>query len=167
VAKSVEHWVAGLLVRGGRFCGRYGILGQLHQVSQRGSFCFLVKRVDKVIEKEEQHIQRLQIDAISERKQSLVTDMVAKQEKVTELQQGRVIPLNALFVVRLWHRKPDQLAARCATLKNAFIAMGGQWFTTQLLLRTRVNFSIKPGPGGPLAPIGASICRAKIPTWQI
>jgi hypothetical protein len=47
------------------------------------------KRVDKVIEKEEQHIQRLQIDAISERKQSLVTDMVAKQEKVTELQQGQ------------------------------------------------------------------------------
>ena len=83
------------------------------------------KRVDKVIEKEEQHIQRLQIDAISERKQSLVTDMVAKQEKVTELQQGKVIPLNALFVVRLWHRKPEQLAARCASLKNAFISMGG------------------------------------------
>ena len=83
------------------------------------------KRVDKVIEKEEQTIQRLQIDAISERKQSLVTDMVAKQEKVTELQQGKVIPLNALFVVRLWHRKPDQLAARCASLKNAFISMGG------------------------------------------
>jgi hypothetical protein len=55
--------------------------------------------VDKVIEKEEQHIQRLQIDATSERKQSLVTDMVAKQEKVTELQQGRVIPL-MLF---LWY----------------------------------------------------------------
>jgi hypothetical protein len=83
------------------------------------------KRVDKVIEKEERTIQRLQIDAISERKQSLVTDMVAKQEKVTELQQGKVIPLNALLVVRLWHRKPDQLAARCASLKNAFISMGG------------------------------------------
>jgi hypothetical protein len=83
------------------------------------------KRVDKVIEQEEKHIQRLQIDAVSERKQSLVTDMVAKQEKVTELQQGKVIPLNALFVVRLWHRKPDQLAARCASLKNAFISMGG------------------------------------------
>ena len=52
------------------------------------------KRVDKVIEREEQHIQRLQIDSISERKQSLVTDMLAKQEKVTELQQGKVIPLN-------------------------------------------------------------------------
>jgi type IV secretion system protein TrbE len=83
------------------------------------------KRVDKVIEQEEKHIQRLQIDAVSERKQSLVTDMVAKQEKVTELQQGKVIPLNALFVVRLWHRKPDQLAARYASLKNAFISMGG------------------------------------------
>ena len=83
------------------------------------------KRVDKVIEKEEQYIQRLQIGAISERKQSLVTDMVAKQEKVTELQQGKVIPLNALFVVRLWHRKPDQLAARFASLKIAFISMGG------------------------------------------
>ncbi|MBV9129461.1 MAG: hypothetical protein JO298_03620 [Verrucomicrobia bacterium] len=83
------------------------------------------KRVEKVIQKEEQHIQRLQIDAISERKQSLVTDMVAKQEKVSELQQGKVIPLNALFVVRLWHRKPDQLAVRCASVKNAFISMGG------------------------------------------
>jgi type IV secretion system protein TrbE len=83
------------------------------------------KRVDKVIEKEEQYIQRLQIDAISERKQSLVTDMVAKQDKVTELQQGKVIPLNALLVVRLWHRKADQLAARCASVKNAFISMGG------------------------------------------
>jgi hypothetical protein len=56
--------------------------------------------VDKVIEREEQYIQRLQIDALSERKQSLITDMVAKQEKVTELQQGKVMPLNALFVVR-------------------------------------------------------------------
>ena len=83
------------------------------------------KRVDKVIEKEEQYIQRLQIDAISERKQSLVTDLVAKQEKVTELQLGKVIPLNCLFVVRLWHRNADQLAARCASLKNAFISMGG------------------------------------------
>jgi hypothetical protein len=51
--------------------------------------------------------------------------MVAKQEKVTELQQGKVIPLNCLFVVRLWHRNTDQLAARCASLKNAFISMGG------------------------------------------
>ncbi|MEY2614708.1 MAG: type secretion system protein TrbE, partial [Verrucomicrobiota bacterium] len=83
------------------------------------------KRVDKVIEKEEQHIQRLQIDAVSERKQSLVTDLVAKQEKVTELQQGKVIPLNALFIIRLWHRQAEQLAARCASLKNAFISMGG------------------------------------------
>ena len=81
--------------------------------------------VDKVIEREEQHIQRLQIDAFSERKQSLVTDMVAKQEKVTELQQGKVIPLNCLFAVRLWHRNADQLAARCASVKNAFISMGG------------------------------------------
>ena len=83
------------------------------------------KSVDKVIEREEQHIQRLQIDSISERKQSLVTDMLARQEKVTELQQGKVIPLNCLFAVRLWHRNTDQLAARCASLKNALISMGG------------------------------------------
>jgi hypothetical protein len=83
------------------------------------------KRIDKVIEKEEQNIQRLQIDAVSERKQSLVTDMSAKQEKVTELQQGKVIPLDCLFVVRLWNRNPDVLATRCASVKNAFIAMGG------------------------------------------
>ena len=83
------------------------------------------KRVDKVIEKEEAHIQRLQIDALSERKQSLVTDLVAKQEKVNELQQGKVIPLTTLYVVRIWHRDPDILAARAASLKNAFISMGG------------------------------------------
>jgi hypothetical protein len=35
------------------------------------------------------YIQRLQIDAISGLKQSLVTDMVAKQDKVTELQQAK------------------------------------------------------------------------------
>jgi hypothetical protein len=83
------------------------------------------KRVEKVIEKEEEHIQRLQIDALSERKQSLVTDLVAKQEKVNELQQGKVIPLTSLYVVRIWHRDPDILAARAASLKNAFISMGG------------------------------------------
>jgi hypothetical protein len=83
------------------------------------------KRVDKVIEREEQHIQRLQIDALSERKQSLVTDLAAKQEKVNELQQGKVIPLTCLYVVRIWHRDPDMLAARAASLKNAFISMGG------------------------------------------
>jgi type IV secretion system protein TrbE len=83
------------------------------------------KRVDKVIEKEEENIQRLQIDAFSERKQSLVTDMVAKQEKVAELQLGKVIPLNALLVIRLWHRRPEQLAAISAALKNACISMGG------------------------------------------
>jgi hypothetical protein len=83
------------------------------------------KRVDKVIEREEEHIQRLQIDALSERKQSLLTDLVAKQEKVNELQQGKVIPLTSLYVVRTWHRDPDILAARAASLKNAFISMGG------------------------------------------
>src|SRR6202023_3089207 len=83
------------------------------------------KRVDKIIEKEEQTIQRLQMDAISERKQSLVTDLVAKQEKVNELQQGKVIPLTSLYVVRIWHRDQDTLAARAASLKNAFISMGG------------------------------------------
>jgi hypothetical protein len=54
--------------------------------------CAYPKRVDKVIEQEERHIQRLQIDAVSERKHSLVTDMAAKQDKVHELQQGKVIP---------------------------------------------------------------------------
>jgi hypothetical protein len=83
------------------------------------------KRIDKVIESEERNIQRLQIDAMSERKQSLATDMAAKQDKVNELQQGRVIPLDCLYVVRLWHRDPELLAARCASLKNAFISMGG------------------------------------------
>ena len=78
-----------------------------------------------MIEKEEEHIQRLEIDALSERKQSLVTDLVAKQEKVNELQQGKVIPLTTLYVVRIWHRDPDILAARAASLKNAFISMGG------------------------------------------
>jgi hypothetical protein len=83
------------------------------------------KAVDKVIEREERHIQRLQIDAISERKQSLATDLEAKQDKVTELQQGRVIPLDCLYIVRLWHRSADVLSARSASLRNAFTAMGG------------------------------------------
>jgi hypothetical protein len=83
------------------------------------------KGVDKVIEREEEHIRRLQIDAVSERKQSLVADLVAKQEKVNELQQGKVIPLTSLYVVRIWHRDQDTLAARAASLKNAFISMGG------------------------------------------
>jgi hypothetical protein len=83
------------------------------------------KAIDKVIEREERYIQRLQIDAASERKQSLVTDLEAKQEKVTELQQGRVIPLDCLYVVRLWHRSADVLSARSASLRNAFTAMGG------------------------------------------
>jgi hypothetical protein len=46
------------------------------------------KRVDKVIEKEEQTIQRLQIDAISERKQSLVTDMVDSTQKLRAFPLG-------------------------------------------------------------------------------
>ncbi|MBV9488349.1 MAG: hypothetical protein JO069_01320, partial [Verrucomicrobia bacterium] len=83
------------------------------------------KSLEKVIDAEEKSIQRLQIDAISERKQSLVADLSAKQEKVTELQQGKVIPLDCLYVVRLWHRNADALASRCATLRNAFTAMGG------------------------------------------
>jgi type IV secretion system protein TrbE len=83
------------------------------------------KRIDQVIEREERNIQRLEIDALSERKQSLATDMAAKQDKVNELQQGRVIPLECLYVVRLWHRNPEVLAARCASLKNAFTSMGG------------------------------------------
>ncbi len=83
------------------------------------------KAIDRVIEREEGHIQRLQIDAASERKQSLVADLIAKQEKVHEIQQGKVIPLDCLYVVRLWHQNPDALAARCVAMRNAFIAMGG------------------------------------------
>ena len=37
----------------------------------------------------------------------------------------KVIPLTSLYVVRIWHRDPDILAARAASLKNAFISMGG------------------------------------------
>jgi len=48
------------------------------------------KRVDRVIEREEQHIQRLQIDALTERKQSLVTDLAAKQEKVKNSSRAKV-----------------------------------------------------------------------------
>jgi hypothetical protein len=61
----------------------------------------------------------------AERKQSLATDMAAKQDKVNELQQGRIIPLDCLYIVRLWQRDPELLAARCASLKNAFVSMGG------------------------------------------
>jgi hypothetical protein len=56
---------------------------------------------------------------------SASSSLAAKQDKVNELQQGRVIPLDCLYVVRLWHRDPELLAARCASLKNAFISMGG------------------------------------------
>jgi type IV secretion system protein TrbE len=83
------------------------------------------RQIQKVIDREEAHIQRLQIDAASERKQSLLTDLEAKQEKVNEIQQGKVIPLDCLYVVRLWHRDADTLAARCAALRNACVAMGG------------------------------------------
>ncbi len=83
------------------------------------------KAIDRVIDREEGHIQRLQVDAASERKQSLIADLVAKQEKVNEIQQGKVIPLDCLYVVRLWHRNPDALASRCVGLRNAFVAMGG------------------------------------------
>jgi hypothetical protein len=38
--------------------------------------------------------------------------MAAKQDKVHELQQGKVIPLDCLYVVRLWSRNPDILATR-------------------------------------------------------
>jgi hypothetical protein len=51
--------------------------------------------------------------------------MAAKQDKVNELQQGRIIPLDCLYIVRLWQRDPELLAARCASLKNAFVSMGG------------------------------------------
>jgi len=54
-----------------------------------------------------------------------VTDLAARQEKVNELQQGKVIPLTSLYLVRVWNRDPDILAARVASLKNAFISMGG------------------------------------------
>src|SRR5260370_16882091 len=83
------------------------------------------KRIDKVIESEERNIQRLQIDAMSERKQSLATDMAAKQDKVNELQQGRPIPLDCLYVVRLLHPDPKLLPAPCPSPKNPFISIEG------------------------------------------
>jgi hypothetical protein len=56
---------------------------------------------------------------------SASSSLAAKQDKVNELQQGRAIPLDCLYVVRLWHGDPELLAARCASLKNAFISMRG------------------------------------------
>jgi hypothetical protein len=91
---------------------------------------------------------------------------VAKQDKVTELQQGKVIPLNALLVVRLWHRKADQLAARCASVKNHSSRWEEQSSTTQLFLRMLASSSIRRGPDGPLAPIGRSIYPSKTLTWR-
>ena len=81
--------------------------------------------IEKVIDREERAAQRLTIDAASERKQSLAEQARMKQETISELENGRTIPLNCLFAIRLWHKDRESLRTRCELLRNAVTAMGG------------------------------------------
>jgi len=87
--------------------------------------------------------------------------MAAKQDKVNELQQGRVIPLDCLYVVLALASRSRLLAARCASLKNAFISMEAA-ITTRPFRKMLVSCSIKPGRDGPTGFTGPLIYLQKI-----
>jgi hypothetical protein len=83
------------------------------------------QKLEKAIAEQEKVVNRLKMDVQTENRQSLVTQLREAAEKVDDLESNRVLPYKCLYVIRLWHKNADGLAARCATLKNALSKMGG------------------------------------------
>ena len=83
------------------------------------------QRLEKIIADQEKVVNRLKMDVQTENRQSLVTQLRDAAAKVDDLESNRVLPYKCLYVIRLWHKTADGLAARCAALKNALAKMSG------------------------------------------
>ena len=83
------------------------------------------QKLEKVIAEQEKVVNRLKMDVQTENKQSLVSQLRDAAAKVDDLESNRVLPYKVLYVIRLWHKNADGLAARCASLRNALGNMSG------------------------------------------
>jgi type IV secretion system protein TrbE len=103
--------------------------------------------VIKEISKEEKEHDRIAGDYASEKKVSLLTVMEKKQRKIHALMQGQTYPFNALFVIRVWDRSKDGLAAKTGVIKNAINAMNSAQYFESNLPSTSKNLFFQTWPG--------------------
>jgi len=67
--------------------------------------------------------------------------MQKKQKKIASLMEGHTLPFNALFVIRVWDRSKEGLAAKTVAIKNAVNSMNSaQFFESSLPATTRKIF---------------------------
>lgn len=103
--------------------------------------------VTREIAQEEKEHDRVAGDYKSEHKVSLLTVMERKQRKIAALMQGQSIPFQALFVVRVWDKSRDELAAKTGAIKQAIHAMNGAQYFEASLPATSKRFFFHTWPG--------------------
>jgi hypothetical protein len=103
--------------------------------------------ISQEINKEEREHDRIAGDYASEKKVSLLTVMQKKQKKINALMQGQTIPFNALFVIRVWDKSKDGLAAKTGAVKNAINSMNSAQYFESNLPSTSKNLFFQTWPG--------------------
>jgi type IV secretion system protein TrbE len=103
--------------------------------------------ISREISKEEKEHDRIAGDYASEKKVSLLSVMEKKQRKIHALMQGQTIPFNALFVIRVWDKSKDGLAAKTGAVKNAINSMNSAQYFESNLPSTSKNLFFQTWPG--------------------
>jgi len=99
------------------------------------------------ISKEEKEHDRIAGDYASEKKVSLISVMQKKQKKIASLMEGHTLPFNALFVVRVWDKSKEGLAAKTVAIKNAVNSMNSAQFFESSLPATTKKLFYQTWPG--------------------
>ena len=91
--------------------------------------------------KEEKAHDRVAGDYAAEKRVSFLSVLAKKERKIKALMDGVTLPFNALFVVRIWDRTREGLAASTAAIKSAINSMNGaQYFEANVATTTKKLF---------------------------
>lgn len=97
--------------------------------------------VREEILKEEKAHERVAGDYAAEKRVSFLSVLAKKERKIKALMDGMTLPFNALFIIRIWDRSREGLAASTAAIKSAVNSMNGaQYFEANVATTTKKLF---------------------------
>ena len=91
--------------------------------------------------KEEKAHDRVAGDYAAEKRVSFLSVLAKKERKIKALMDGVTLPFKTLFIVRIWDRTREGLAASTAAIKSAINSMNGaQYFEANVATTTKKLF---------------------------
>jgi hypothetical protein len=105
--------------------------------------------VRREINRAEKSLERVRGDYIAEHKHSLLTSKEVKEQRIRELAQGDVVPINYDFVVHVWDATEDGLISKTRQIETAFGQMDDAqcWTSNISSAATTKNMWYQTWPG--------------------